>query len=103
MQFVIIARDGTDKKALERRMAVRSAHLELSNEAIKRGEQIMGGALLSEEGQMKGSVMIVDFENREELDKWLQVEPYVTGNVWQDIEVIPFRIGPSFEENHDLA
>lgn len=104
MLFIVIGRDGTDEQALDRRMAVREAHLELSTEAIGRGEQIMGGALLTEDGQMKGSVMLVDFPSRKELDEWLQVEPYVTGKVWQDIEVVPFRMGPSFEEaENDLV
>ena len=98
MQFVIIARDGKDAQALERRVEARQSHLNFSMEAIKRGEQIIGGALLTEDGKMCGSIMLVDFPSRKELDDWLKVEPYVTGDVWQDIEVIPFKIGPSFEK-----
>jgi uncharacterized protein YciI len=98
MLFVLIARDGEDKDAMSRRMASRPGHLSFSTEAIKRGEQIFGGALLSEDGQMKGSMMLVDFPSRVELDEWLKVEPYMTGNVWKNIEIIPFRQGPSFDE-----
>ncbi|MCB1538930.1 MAG: hypothetical protein H6865_04470 [Rhodospirillales bacterium] len=97
MQFLVIARDGGDADALKRRLAVREQHIALSNEAIKRGEQLLGAAMLNEDGAMKGSVMIVDFPDRATLDAWLRVEPYVTGKVWQDIEIIPCRIGPSFE------
>jgi uncharacterized protein YciI len=98
MQFVLICHDGTDEKALERRMNARSAHIALGDAAVKRGEQLLGVAMLNEAGAMFGSVMVVDFPSRKELDKWLKSEPYVTGNVWQDIEVIPCKIGPSFEK-----
>ena len=48
--------------------------------------------MLNEEGDMNGSVMIADFENRDALDQWLNSDPYVTGDVWKDIEIIPFRL-----------
>jgi uncharacterized protein YciI len=97
MQFIVIARDGGDEKALDRRMAARAAHIACSEEAIPRGEQILGAAILSDNGEMRGSVMVVDFPSRRELDAWLQKEPYVTGKVWQQIEVLPCRVGPSFQ------
>lgn len=31
MQFLVIGKDGTDEKAMERRMAVRQAHLKLGD------------------------------------------------------------------------
>ena len=40
---------------------------------------------------MIGSSLVVEFESREALDHWLQNDPYVTGNVWQDITVQAFR------------
>ncbi len=97
MLFMLIAKDGTDQNALKRRLAVREDHIALSDQAIRRGEQILGCALLSENNEMCGSVMLVDFENRETLDHWLENEPYVTGKVWQDIEVYPCKVGPSFQ------
>ena len=53
-------------------------------------------ALLDEQEKMVGSVLITEFNSREELDKWLEIEPYVTGKVWEKIEVSPCRVGPSF-------
>ena len=97
MQFLIIAYDGTDSEALSRRMAVRERHIALSNEAIKSNKQLFGTAILNEAGNMCGSVMVVDYPSREALDEWLLIEPYVTGNVWQKIEIHPTKIGPSFE------
>ena len=96
MQFIVIGHDGTDDGALERRAQARQAHLDYSGNAVPKGEQIMGVAMLNDNGNMKGSVMIVDFPDREALDKWLAKEPYVTGNVWEKIEVIPCKIAPHF-------
>lgn len=96
MQFIIIARDHTDAEALNRRLAARTAHLDYSDAAFLRGEQIMGAAMLNDNDTMCGSVMIVDFPDRDALDLWLKVEPYVTGKVWERLEIIPCRIGPCF-------
>ncbi len=97
MQFLVIARDGKNKNALQRRLNARERHIALSDEAIKKGEQIFGAAMLNENKEMCGSVMVVDFPDRESLNKWLENEPYVKGNVWDQIEVMPCKIGPSFE------
>lgn len=103
MQFCVIAYDGEDAEAQSRRMAAREAHIALSDAAIERGEQLAGAALLNDSGAMCGSVMIVDFPSRQELDKWLAAEPYVTGKVWQKIEVLPCRLGPSFSHCQKVA
>ncbi|MCW3474149.1 YciI family protein [Limobrevibacterium gyesilva] len=91
-QFVVIAYDGTDPDALARRMAVRPAHLENVKPMVAAGQIIAGGALLDDAGGMIGSVSIVDFPDRAGLDHWLATDPYVTGKVWQKIEVKPFRL-----------
>ena len=36
---------------------------------------------------MKGSVLIMDFADRGELDAYLSAEPYVQEHVWERIEV----------------
>ena len=100
MQFIIIGRDGTDSHAAERRKDMREAHLAQVEKAVQSGEQLMGAAMLNNNGDMTGSVMIVDFPDRIALDQWLENEPYVTGRVWQDIEVIPCKIPPVFLKNH---
>ena len=96
MQFLVLAHDGTDSMALERRMAARPAHLELGRCLRAEGRHLYGVAMLDEAGRMTGSVLIVDYPSRAELDAWLAVEPYVTGKVWQRIEVRLCRVGPSF-------
>lgn len=96
MQYLILAFDGKDVEAPKRRSQVRDAHIQLSNKMLDRGEALYGVALLNEAGSMIGSVYIVDFPSREKLDEWLKQEPYVVGKVWQQIEIHPCRVGPSF-------
>ena len=96
MHFIIIARDGSDDLALERRLAARPAHIALGDSLRKAGKHLLGVALLDDAGKMIGSVMLVDFESEGELQKWLSEEPYVTGKVWEQIEVKKAQIGPSF-------
>lgn len=96
MQYVIFAYDGTDEKAIDRRLAVRDEHLKCVEKRIENGEHLYGGAMLDEAGKMIGSVMVVDYPSREELDNWLKIEPYAVGNVWERIEIKPFRVPSIF-------
>lgn len=83
MQFLIRAYDGEGK--LDKRMEVRPRHLE----GMKKLDAhiISAGGLLDDEGKMKGSALIMDFETRGELDDYLAHEPYVMEGVWEKIEV----------------
>ena len=52
MQFLVVAHDGTDDQALERRMAVREDHLEGARKRAASGMTICGGALLDDDGKI---------------------------------------------------
>ena len=71
MQFILIAYDGTDPQALERRLKVREEHLKRIEQLKKAGEFLFGGAIL---------------------DESLKNEPYIKGGVWEIIEIKPFRM-----------
>lgn len=91
MQFLVTAYDGTDPEAPTRRRAVREAHLAGARELTEKGHFLIGGALLNDSGEMIGSALVCEFPSRAELDAWLESDPYVTGDVWRTIEVVPFR------------
>ncbi|MCR5025518.1 MAG: YciI family protein [Lachnospiraceae bacterium] len=85
MQFLIRAYDGEGK--LDKRMEVRPRHLEGMK---KLSEHIISaGGLPDDEGKMKGSALIMDFESRKELDDYIANEPYVVEKVWEKIEIEP--------------
>lgn len=91
-QYVIIAEDGKDDESLERRKNVRPVHLAGARKLKENNNFVVGGAMLDNEGNMRGSVMIVQFETQEEFQKWYDNEPYITSGVWKTIEVKPFRV-----------
>src|SRR5690606_5047096 len=99
MEFAVIAYDGKDADAPARRQAVREAHMEVIRGLRQQGHMIHGGALLDDDGNMIGSIIISDFPTREAFDAWYQNDPYITGNVWQDVQIVPFRTAPSFVGN----
>lgn len=98
MHFLLIARDGTDERALERRLDSREKHLVSITRLKAEGKALYGAALIDENGAMRGSVLIMNFATREEFDQYLENEPYVRGKVWQEIEVKPCRVPELFME-----
>ena len=91
MRFVVIAWDGTDPEAADRRAAVRPTHLEEISPFVDRGNIAVGGSILDASDTMIGSILIVDFPSRDALDGWLSADPSMTSGVWRDVEVHPFR------------
>jgi uncharacterized protein YciI len=92
MQFLLIAYDGTDPGAPERRMKVREEHFRKISQLKKAGEFLIGGAILDESGKMTGSMIVYEFPDRAALDEMLKEEPYLTEGVWEKIEIRPFRL-----------
>jgi uncharacterized protein YciI len=91
-QFLILATDFTDDEALQRRMSVRQDHLQRMRVEKLGGKFIIGGAKLDEEGRMIGSMLIVELEDKEAVREWIREDPYITGKVWDVVEIIPFRV-----------
>jgi uncharacterized protein YciI len=94
MQFLVVAYDGTDEGALERRLKVREAHLKSAQEMYDTGKWLYAAAILNDDGKMIGSMIVCEFPSRDELEQWLKEEPYVVGNVWQKIEVNRAQVAP---------
>jgi uncharacterized protein len=93
-QYIITGYDYTDEGALERRMNVREHHLDYARELKEKGNFLIGGAILNDEGKMIGSTMLMQFETEEELEAWKQNEIYITGKIWESVDVKPFRVAP---------
>lgn len=87
MQFLVVGLDGKDEQAQDRRFAVRQQHLALGDEMEAGGFRWYGASLRDSDDNMIGSFAVMDFPSRKELDDWLTQEPYVVGDVWQDVQV----------------
>lgn len=91
MEFLVIAMDGTDLQAPARRQAARDDHLAGIGKLKEEGRFVGGGAIMDDDGNMIGSAVILDFPDRESVEKCIADDPYTKGNVWQDVTIRPFR------------
>lgn len=91
--FLITCTD--HENSLEKRLAVRPKHLERLQALDAQGRLIVAGAMPKQHGNPQagfdGSTLIVDFENREQLDAWLALEPFWLEGVYAQIDVKPFN------------
>lgn len=95
MHFIVLGYDGSDAKALDRRLAAREAHLSRAKQLYDDGLWLYAAAILSDAGTMTGSMIVCDFPSEEALKRqWLDNEPYVLGNVWQKIEIHRAQVAP---------
>jgi uncharacterized protein YciI len=92
MQFLLVAFDGTDQGALERRMKVRPEHLEKIAVMKAKGNFLLGGAILDDNKTMIGSMIVYEFPDRKALDESLLDEHYITSGVWQKVDIRPYRL-----------
>lgn len=79
--------DWKDSEALNRRLAVRQAHIDMWEELFKSGNMWYGAALRDDVWKMIGSALFMDFDSKEDLQSRLDKEPYVIWKVWEKIEI----------------
>ncbi len=93
MQFIIIANDHPD--AAERRKESRGEHLKLMERMKAEGKVLFAAAILNDEGEMAGSMLVCDFQEGE-LKPYLAAEPYVMNRVWGDVKATACKVPPLF-------
>ena len=92
MYFNITAYDDTKEGSLDRRMSVRPQHLENLLKVKEYGHVVCAGGITDDDGKTIGSYLIMDFAGREELERYLDSEPYIASGVWKDIKVEPCKV-----------
>ena len=97
MQFLVLATDGTDAEAGARRRAALDEHNAMVRRLVSNGHLMFGVALNNDAGDPVGSMMVFEYDSREELAQQLEEEPYMLAKVWNDVKVQPCTIGKSFE------
>ena len=94
MGYAVIAWDGEDEGALERRMAARDRHMAVITEWASDGRIALGVPLFTPDWKPAGSLMLLEVPDRAGLDAYLAAEPFAAGGVWKRVETHPFRIAP---------
>lgn len=95
MNYIINGYDYKDSEALNRRNAAREEHIENIKKLKAEGKILYAAAMLNEEEQMCGSTIIAEM-SKQELEAYLEVEAYISGKVWEKVEIIPCKIPPFF-------
>ncbi len=93
MPFLVIGKDVSDGGL--RRKEHRTAHLENLRKLKSEGKIAVAAGLLSDENLLNGSATFFTVDTKEEVEELLKNEPYVLGNVWETIEIVPCLI-PDF-------
>ena len=86
--FVVHCKDKPE--AAQVRLDNRAAHLDfLKGHAA---EVVMAGPVLTDDGQgMVGSVLVLDFAARADLDAFLAADPYARAGLFESVTVLPWR------------
>ena len=74
--------------SLDRRMAAREAHLAWAGQQPLK----IGGPFLDENGDMAGSLMIIEVEDLEAAKAFSAADPYTQAGLWQSVDIRPFRM-----------
>lgn len=82
MQFVLIAKDKPG--ALQTRMDNREAHLAYVGET---GAVAFGGPMLDEDGQMCGSMLVLDVDDLAAAQAWADADPYAKAGLFGDVTI----------------
>tara|TARA_R110002012_G_scaffold319664_1_gene540947 strand:- start:727 stop:999 length:273 start_codon:yes stop_codon:yes gene_type:complete len=86
MLVALIARDKPG--ALDTRMANRAAHLDYVE---KSGIVMHAGPMLDDDGQMIGSLLILEVDDMEKAMQWAAGDPYSKAGLFHDVELIQWK------------
>jgi len=95
MYYAIYCEDKND--SLEKRRSVRPAHLSRLEDLQQQGRLLLAGPLLNDDDEnpiisgFKGSLIVAEFNSKEEAKAWAAADPYVTADVYQRVNIFPFK------------
>ena len=87
MAYLVICKD--KKNSLDKRMRLRETHLKYLKSIKKK--LIMAGPILDDSGNPKGSILSLDFKSIEELNLFLENDPYSKEKLFRSIEIYVFK------------
>jgi len=95
MLYAIISQDV--ENSLEKRLAVRPAHLERLQLLKQQGRLILAGphpSIDSEdpgEAGFSGSLVVAEFDSLNDAQSWADADPYIEAGVYAQVTVKPFK------------
>ncbi len=95
MLYAIVGTDAPN--SLERRLAVRGAHLARLHQLQSGGRLIVAGPFPAIDSPdpgpcgYSGSLVVAEFESLQAAEAWAQADPYMTEGVFAHVTVKPFK------------
>jgi uncharacterized protein YciI len=95
MLYAVISQD--IENSLEKRMAVRPAHIERLNILKNEGRLILAGPHPAidnnEPGEagFTGSLVVAEFDSLEDAQTWADADPYLASGAYESVVVKPFK------------
>ena len=90
--------NGTDvEESLERRLAVRAAHLARLQQLRTEGRLLLAGPYPAVDSAdpgpagFTGSLIVAEFDSLDDAQAWANADPYVEAGVYAGVTVKPFR------------
>ena len=93
VHFLVLAWDHPTEEGVARREATRPSHSASIRELWEQGHVLLGAGILDEEDVIRGSLVVVDYPTRADVNRYLDSEPFATNEVWERVEVHPLRVG----------
>ena len=85
--YIVICKD--KKNSLKKRLENRKMHLDHLKKINK--QVLLAGPMINKNQSPKGSVLILNFENKEKLKKFLKADPYVKVGLFEEITIENFK------------
>lgn len=95
MLYAIISEDVSD--SLEKRLSVRSAHIQRLQELQDTGRLVLAGPHPSVDSDnpgaagFTGSLIVAEFASLTDAQKWADIDPYIDAGVYSKVIVKPFK------------
>lgn len=96
--MMLYAISGEDiPESLEKRLAVRAAHLERINTLQQEGRLILAGPYPAIDSPdpgpagFSGSLIVAEFESLAAARNWAETDPYATSDVYAKLTIKPFK------------
>ena len=95
MLYAIMGYDHPD--SLERRLANREAHLARLRQLQDQGRLVLAGPFPAADSPdvlavgFAGSLIVAEFASLAEAQAWAATDPYQAANVYQRVDVLPFK------------
>lgn len=95
MFYAIVGQDVAD--SLDKRLAVRPAHLERLHALQQAGKLLLAGPFPQTDSNdpgsagFSGSLIVADFASLADAQAWADADPYVAAGVYASVSVKPFK------------